>query len=96
MAAIIEERGRVAAALGELEVDQWPSDSNFILFRVRSGDGHGVWEGLLSHSVLVRDVSDWPGLDGCLRVTIGSPDENDRFLSALGAVLADQPKRPWM
>lgn len=96
VAAIIEERGRVAAGLGELEVDQWPSDSNFILFRVRSGDGHGVWEGLLSHSVLVRDVSDWPGLDGCLRVTIGSPDENDRFLSALGAVLADQPKRPWM
>jgi histidinol-phosphate aminotransferase len=94
VAAVIEERGRVSVGLSELGVEQWPSDSNFILFRV--GDGHAVWEGLVSRSVLVRDVSDWPGLDGCLRVTIGTRDENDRFLTALGAVLAGQPKRPWM
>jgi histidinol-phosphate aminotransferase len=53
-----------------------------------------VWQGLLDRSVLIRDVSDWPGLKGCLRVTIGTPFENDRFLAALGEVLAAQPKRP--
>jgi histidinol-phosphate aminotransferase len=94
VAAIVEERGRVAAALGELGVEQWPSQSNFILFRVGPGAGTAVWQGLLDRSVLIRDVSDWPGLKGCLRVTIGTPFENDRFLAALGEVLAAQPKRP--
>jgi histidinol-phosphate aminotransferase len=42
-----------------------------------------VWTHLLDRSVLVRDCSEWPGLDGCLRVTVGLPEENDRFLAAL-------------
>jgi histidinol-phosphate aminotransferase len=36
----------------------------------------------------VRDCSTWPGLSGCLRVTVGTPDDNDRFLAALSEVLA--------
>jgi histidinol-phosphate aminotransferase len=88
VAATMEERGRVAAALGELPVDVWPSDANFILFRLQSRDAPGVWSALLDHSVLVRDVSGWPGLEGCLRVTIGTPSENDRFLAALQAALS--------
>jgi histidinol-phosphate aminotransferase len=96
VATVVEERGRVAAALGELGLKQWPSQSNFILFRVGPGRGSAVWQGLLQASVLIRDVSDWPGLEDCLRVTIGTPRENDRFLAALGELLADQPKRPWM
>jgi histidinol-phosphate aminotransferase len=88
VASIMEERGRVAASLSELPVDVWPSDANFILFRVRSRDGSAVWRRLLERSVLVRDVSEWPMLDGCLRVTIGTPSENDRFLAALGEVLS--------
>ncbi|MFZ2056143.1 MAG: histidinol-phosphate transaminase [Acidimicrobiales bacterium] len=88
VAAIIEERGRVAAALGALPVEVWPSDANFILFRVSPHEGSQVWKGLLDRSVLIRDVSDWPGLEGCLRVTIGTPSENDRFLSALGEILS--------
>jgi len=83
VARIVEQRGRVVSALGELDVDVWPSDANFVLFRLRSGDGTEVWRRLLEHSVLVRDVSAWPGLEGCLRVTIGTPGENDRFLEAL-------------
>jgi histidinol-phosphate aminotransferase len=88
VAATVEERGRVATALGDLPVEVWPSDANFILFRAGSQDGSAVWKGLLDHSVLVRDVSDWPGLEGCLRVTIGTASENDRFLSALADVLS--------
>jgi histidinol-phosphate aminotransferase len=78
-----EERTRVAAALGELAVDTWPSEANFILFRPRGRAAADVWGALLRRSVLVRDCSTWSGLDGCLRVTVGTQAENDRFLEAL-------------
>ena len=61
VAATVEERGRVASALAELSLEVWPSDANFILFRVESRDASAVWEGLLDHSVLVRDVSGLAG-----------------------------------
>ena len=47
------------------------------------GDGHVVWERLVERGVLVRDFSRWPRLEGCLRVTVGTPEENDAFLAAL-------------
>ena len=83
VALIAEERGRVAAALGGLPVESWPSDANFILFRPLHVSADDVWTGLLERSVLIRNCASWEGLPGCLRVTIGRPDENDRFLTAL-------------
>jgi histidinol-phosphate aminotransferase len=83
VALIAEERGRVAAALGAFSVESWPSDANFILFRPTHADADAVWRGLLERSVLIRNCASWDGLLGCLRVTIGRPDENDRFLTAL-------------
>jgi histidinol-phosphate aminotransferase len=83
VARITEERGRVAAALGDLPVDSWPSDANFILFRPREREADDVWGSLLAHSVLIRNCASWEGLKGCLRVTIGTAEENDRFLHAL-------------
>jgi histidinol-phosphate aminotransferase len=83
VARIDEERGRVAAALRDLPVDTWPSDANFILFRPRDRDADEVWRSLLAHSVLIRNCADWDGLQGCLRVTVGTAEENDRFLNAL-------------
>ena len=47
-----------------------------------------VWQGLLDRSVLVRNCASWPRLDDCLRVTVGTADENDRFLDALAEVVA--------
>ena len=88
VAALVEERGRLAAALAELAVDVWPSGANFVLFRPRTRDGAEVWRQLLDRSVLVRDFSQRPRLDGCLRVTVGTPHENDVFLSALREVLS--------
>ena len=44
-------------------------------------------ETVLDRSVLVRNVAGFPGLDGCLRVTVGTRDEDDRFLQALSEVL---------
>ena len=87
VSAIVEERGRLVTALSELEVDSWPSDANFVLFRPRGRDGDAVWQGLLDRSVLVRNCAGWPRLEGCLRVTIGTPQENDEFLHALKETL---------
>ena len=87
VASLVGERERIAAALDGLPVEQWASGANFILFRPCSGDGEGVWQGLVERSVLVRNCSSWPRLDGCLRVTVGTPSENDAFLSALSEVL---------
>ncbi len=83
VALIAEERGRIAAAFAGLPVETWPSDANFLLFRPTSVDARVVWSRLVEASVLVRDCSEWPGLAGCLRVTVGLPSENDRFLAAL-------------
>lgn len=85
--AVAAERDRLAAALADLAVESWPSDANFILFRPRSRASAEVWQGLLDRSVLVRDCSSWAGLGGCLRVTVGSRDEDDAFLAALREVL---------
>jgi histidinol-phosphate aminotransferase len=85
---IVEERGRVTAALAELPVDVWPSGANFVLFRPRDVGGDEVWKRLVERSVLVRNCASWPRLDGCLRVTIGTADEDDAFLGALREVLA--------
>ena len=92
VAALVAERERLVAALADLPVQQWRSDANFVLFRPldapgRARSGRQVWQGLLDRSVLVRDCSSWPGLDGCLRVTVGTPEEDDAFLTALTEVL---------
>jgi histidinol-phosphate aminotransferase len=59
-----------------------------VLWRPLHRSGRDVWQGLVQRSVLVRDTSSWPGLEGCLRTTVGTPAENDRFLSALAEVLS--------
>lgn len=88
VAHIVEERGRVTAALADLPVDVWPSGANFVLFRPRDRAGDQVWKNLVERSVLVRNCASWPRLDGCLRVTIGTPAEDDAFLDALREVLS--------
>jgi histidinol-phosphate aminotransferase len=88
VAAIVEERERIAGELAKLPVETWPSQANFVLFRPLGRNGHDVWSELLARSVLVRDTSSWPGLEGTLRVTVGLPAENTRFLHTLSEVLS--------
>ncbi len=83
VAFLVEERGRVVARLAELPVTQWASGANFILFRPDSVDGDDVWQQLVDRSILVRNCASWPRLDGCLRLTLGTTDEKDAFLTAL-------------
>ncbi len=84
---IVAERERLAAAMSSMPIDVVPSGANFILFRPRGRSGRAVWQGLLDRSVLIRDCSGWPRLADCLRVTVGTPQENDEFLTALTEVM---------
>ena len=90
---LVDERERVAKEMSALAgIEVYPSGANFVLFRVRpesNCDGHAVWERMVAQGVLVRDFSRWPRLAECLRVTIGTPDENDAFLGALRAALQE-------
>jgi histidinol-phosphate aminotransferase len=86
VAGIVEERGRIEARLGELGCEVWPSGANFVLFRPPLPGGE-VWHRLVQRSVLVRNTASWDHLDGCLRVTVGTPGENGRFLAALTDIL---------
>ncbi len=84
---LVAERERVAAELDRIDgITVYPSGANFLLFRP-DGDGHERWQQMVDHGVLVRDFSRWPRLEGCLRVTIGTPEENDAFLAALRSSL---------
>ena len=85
---IVSERERISAAMRAMPIDVTPSGANFVLFRPRVRPGRDVWQALLDHSVLVRDCSGWPRLADCLRVTVGTPAENDRFLAALEDTLS--------
>jgi histidinol-phosphate aminotransferase len=87
---IAAERERVAAALDGLGVVRWPSTANFILFRPGID---GLFDKLLEHGVLVRDFSSSAGTEGCLRVTIGTPEENDAFLDAMGVCMSPERSR---
>jgi histidinol-phosphate aminotransferase len=86
---VVAERDRLLDALRRLPVEVWPSGANFVLFRPANRRGRDVWQGLLDRSVLVRDCSGWARLDGCLRVTVGTHEENDLFLAALAGVLQE-------
>ncbi|MEX2503555.1 MAG: histidinol-phosphate transaminase [Egicoccus sp.] len=83
---VADERDRVSAALAAMDgIEVWPSAANFLLFRTAVDD---LFARLLDQGVLVRDFSAKPRLAGCLRVTIGTPAENDAFLAALRHALA--------
>jgi histidinol-phosphate aminotransferase len=71
------ERDRVVVALLGLGFTPVPSDANFVLFG-QFADAKASWQSYLDHGVLIRDV----GIEGHLRVTIGTPEENDAFLEA--------------
>ncbi|HVE62326.1 MAG TPA: histidinol-phosphate transaminase [Mycobacteriales bacterium] len=84
VALLKSERDRVAAAVAGLGLQVVASDANFVLFgRFAAGR---TWQRLLDKGVLVRDVSGGRHLAGWLRVSIGTPGENDAFLAALAEV----------
>ncbi|MDQ3737788.1 MAG: histidinol-phosphate transaminase [Actinomycetota bacterium] len=90
VAGVVAERARLAELLAGHDLDVFPSEANFILFRPRTRRGHDVWRDLLDRDVLIRDCSGWPRLADCLRVTIGTRAENDAFGSALASAMSSE------
>lgn len=84
--ATIRDRGELRERLEAIGLRVAPSQANFVLVEVGRG-GRAVYESLLSHGVIVRPMPE--PLDRWVRVTIGLPEENDRFLRALQRVLED-------
>ena len=78
---LISERNRVSNELEKLGMTVVKSDANFLLFTGFKGDSAQVWRALLDSGVLIRDV----GISNHLRTTIGTPDENNQFLTAIAA-----------
>lgn len=75
-------RGEIAG----LDLEQLPSQANFILIRV--GDGQGTFHRLLRRGVIVRPMAAYD-LPEHIRVTIGTPKENSRFVNELKAIIKD-------
>ncbi|HSJ49592.1 MAG TPA: histidinol-phosphate transaminase, partial [Gammaproteobacteria bacterium] len=83
------DRATLLAALEELPgLEVFPSDANFILFRVPTGRGQELFDALKEQGVLIKNLSGAGGvLADCLRVTVGKPEENEAFLRVLGTAL---------
>jgi len=81
------ERDRLAARLATVPgITAYPSVTNFILLRVHDGDTAGLHARFLREGVLIRDISTWPGSAGCVRMSVGTPAENDRIIAAIDRV----------
>jgi histidinol-phosphate aminotransferase len=73
-------------ALPSLKV--YPSQANFILFRTAPGRADAIFEGLKQKGVLIKNLNPSGGLlQDCLRVTVGTPEENQQFLDALKSLV---------
>jgi histidinol-phosphate aminotransferase len=81
VALLSSERERIGRELGGIGVKALASGANFFLFE--TDQPRALWDELLKRGVLIRDV----GLTGYLRVTVGTPEENDRFIAALRQAL---------
>ena len=82
LSRLLEELGKVPG------ITVYPSDSNYILFKLEGADK--VWEALYERGILVRDFSHAPMLENCLRVSVGTEEENDEFLAALREIVASK------
>jgi histidinol-phosphate aminotransferase len=85
---LVRQRDVIEHGLGQLSgIKVYRSEANFVLFRLAHASS--VWRDLLhTYGVLTRDLSRVPGLEDCLRVSVGSVEENRRFLAAMEEIAA--------
>jgi len=83
VALLRRERERLARALAKMSsvIDVLPSQANFIA--VRFVDADRVYREAIAAGIVLRDIGRYPGLADCLRLSVGSPEENDRVLAML-------------
>jgi histidinol-phosphate aminotransferase len=79
----LTQRDRLVLQLKDFEfvVDIYPSDANFIL--VKTTNANGIYDYLVKQGIIVRNRSKVELCEGCLRITVGTPDENTILLEAL-------------
>ncbi|HIM54034.1 MAG TPA: histidinol-phosphate transaminase [Gammaproteobacteria bacterium] len=82
--AILAERSNLSTALSGIDgLSVYPSQANFILFKAPGANA--LFEALKTQGVLIKNLSSAPNLDNCLRVTVGSMEENALFISIVKA-----------
>lgn len=87
LATILEERERMLSAMRALAgIRVFPTEANFIAFRVLRTRGRDLFDALHARGILIRDISGYPTLANCLRVSVGTPQQNDRFLGELASL----------
>ncbi len=82
--SIQRDRQQLTNALSTMKIPVAPSQANFVLAKMPFA-GRSVYEDLLRHGVIVRAMA--APIDDWVRITVGKPEENDRFLNALSQVL---------
>ncbi len=89
---ICRQREALAADLAAIDgLKVWSSRANFLLFRSLTADAQSLFEGLKRRGVLIKTLSGTaPGLENCLRVTVGTADENAAFIAALEDTLGGE------
>lgn len=80
------ERDKLAAALEQLPLvlKVYPSDANFVL--ARTTDAKAIYQHLVGQGIVVRDRSRVELCAGCLRITVGTPEENETLINALSTI----------
>ncbi|CAK7015309.1 MAG: Histidinol-phosphate aminotransferase [Parabacteroides sp.] len=84
--AILSERTRLQSVLSGLACvkKMYPTDANFILVDV--GDANGIYDLLVNKGVIVRNRTNVTLCNGCLRITVGTPEENQALLAVLETI----------
>ena len=90
---LVAERERLVHELGRIPgIDPYPSRANYVLFGVepaRAGwEAFALFDHLYAAGAVLRRWKDEPALRGCLRVSVGRPEENDRVLELLAAAVS--------
>lgn len=86
IAEIRSERDRLAKVLPTIGIVErvFPSDANFFL--IKTPDATQVYEALVRQGIIVRNRNSMTGCQGCLRITIGTPEENNRLINTLKSI----------
>jgi histidinol-phosphate aminotransferase len=86
---IMDEQKRISDILGTIcKIKVYPSKANFILFKMIDDIcAKDVFNSLINEGVLIRYLGDVPGLNNCLRVTVGRHEENNEFLQAIKKII---------
>lgn len=86
--AVLADRSRVAEALTQMPgIVVYPSLANFILFKCTQRPAGEIFQKLTEAGVIIRYFNEAPGLENCLRITIGTKEENDIFIEKLSQIL---------